>query len=259
MRGFIIVSVFFSIFISCISNPSTQAATESKKAIFMNDSIIDTLFLISKADTSKQKINSSVRFFFPVFVKDYDWLNKEVQKLMFFTNKVDTIKQPVFQNYIRSIQNDFASYVRDSGSAYWYLDNFCYAEIMHDSIILLRQGYEGYSGGAHPAMYSTVKYFKLSTHKELGLVDFFKKASDTTEVRSLALQELRKMKELKPGQKLDDDAGMFVNDESFYLSKNFYFSDTTLSFYYNDYELQAYAFGPIEINLNKKSLTKLLK
>jgi hypothetical protein len=86
-----------------------------------------------------------------------------------------------------------------------------------------------------------------------------KKAEDTVEVRKMALLELRQMKNILPGEKLDDDAGMLVNDESFYLSKNFYLSDTTLSFYYNEYEIQAYAFGSVEINIEKKKLKNILK
>jgi hypothetical protein len=259
MKNLFFVFLFAVIIFSFANSTAPNHSVVQAKAMFVNDSIIDTLTLTSIVDTNKQKIYSSVRFFFPTFSNEYDWLNNEVQKLMLFSNHVDTFKKPVFKNFIMSYQKNFESYVKDSGSVEWYFDNSCTAEKINDSTLFLTQGFDSYSGGAHPIAAASLKYFQLQKRKELTLIDFMKKAEDTVEIRKMALLELKQMKNILPGEKLDDDAGMFINDESFYLSKNFYLSDTTLSFYYNQYEIQAYAFGPVEINIDKKKLKNILK
>lgn len=259
MKNLFFVYLFAVIIFSCANSTAPNQPVVQSKAMFVNDSIIDTLTLTSIVDTNKQKIYSSVRFFFPTFSNEYDWLNNEVQKLMLFSDQVDTFKKPVFKNFIMSYQKDFETYVKDSGSVVWYFDNSCTAEKINDSTLFLTQGFDSYSGGAHPIAAASLKYFQLQKRKELTLIDFMKKAEDTVEIRKMALLELKQMKNILPGEKLDDDAGMFINDESFYLSKNFFISDTTLSFYYNQYEIQAYAFGPVEINIDKKKLKNILK
>ena len=58
--------------------------------------------------------------------------------------------------------------------------------------------------------------------------------------------EFRILKELSAEADLGQ-AGFWFENNKFYLNENFLITDSSLVFYYNNYEITAYAFGPTEL------------
>jgi hypothetical protein len=69
--------------------------------------------------------------------------------------------------------------------------------------------------------------------------------------------EFRKLKELTKEADLGQ-AGFWFENNKFYLNDNFLITDSSLVFYYNNYEITAYAFGPTEIILPYSKIKSLI-
>ncbi len=65
-------------------------------------------------------------------------------------------------------------------------------------------------------------------------------------LNKIAEEEFRKLKELGEHEDLDE-AGFWFDDNRFSINDNFAISDEGLTFYYNNYEITAYAYGPTEL------------
>jgi len=69
--------------------------------------------------------------------------------------------------------------------------------------------------------------------------------------------EFRKLKELTTEADLGQ-AGFWFENNKFFLNDNFLITDSSLVFYYNNYEITAYAFGPTEIILPYLKIKSLI-
>ena len=77
-------------------------------------------------------------------------------------------------------------------------------------------------------------------------------------LNEIAEQEFRKMKELKENEDLDE-AGFWFDDNKFNINNNFALSEGGLTFYYNNYEITAYAYGPTELIIPLVKVSQLIK
>ena len=104
-----------------------------------------------------------------------------------------------------------------------------------------------FTGGAHPNTFVSFKNFNLNNGEEISL-DELLTLEKQKELTKIAEQEFRQLKQLGP----DDDlgsAGFWFENNKFSLNDNFLISDSGLVFYYNNYEITAYAFGPSELEI----------
>ena len=69
--------------------------------------------------------------------------------------------------------------------------------------------------------------------------------------------EFRRLKELTSEADLGQ-AGFWFENNKFYLNDNFLITDSSLVFYYNDYEITAYAFGPTELIIPYSKIATLV-
>jgi hypothetical protein len=214
-----------------------------------------------KCGVNDSLLISTVDYIFPVF-KDtaLEWVNAFIINKLKSKSYPDSISTKSLKEIANLYLNDFENFSKD-GIVYsgWYLLASCSAAYLNDSILKISFGMEEFSGGAHPNHHSENYLWDIKNRKQLTLIDFLNSPQDTIALRKVALKELREMKNLKPNQTLDDDANMFIDDQSFYLSKNFDIDSANVSFLYNEYEIQAYAFGYIEIIIPKAKLRKQLK
>ena len=113
-----------------------------------------------------------------------------------------------------------------------------------------------YTGGAHPNSFVSFKNFNLSDGEEITLDELI--PSDKQEkLTAIAESEFRKLKQLKP----EDDfgkAGYWFEDNKFSLNDNFLITNSALVFYYNNYEITAYAFGPTELTVTYSEIKSLI-
>jgi len=113
-----------------------------------------------------------------------------------------------------------------------------------------------YTGGAHPNTYVSFKNFNLTNGEEVTLDELIplEKQKDLTKI---AEKEFRKLKKLNP----DDDlgkAGFWFEDNKYSLNDNFLITDSSLIFYYNNYDITAYAFGPTELAIPYSKIKSLI-
>lgn len=112
----------------------------------------------------------------------------------------------------------------------------------------------GYTGGAHPNSNMVLLNFDLSTGKPLELSALI---SDMQAMKRLAERAFRESRDLSPDADLNE-AGFF-GDNGFQLPANFGITPEGLYFYYNSYEIAAYAAGPTDFVLAWKDLGDLVR
>lgn len=118
-----------------------------------------------------------------------------------------------------------------------------------------------YTGGAHPNSYTIYKIFDLSTGDEVKLYDIIDQ-TNKDQLNQLRLDEFIKQKsELLP----DGDWKSYVFEEqfepkgAFNENENLKISADGFEFYYNSYEIAAYAFGPTQLVIPASKIKPLLR
>ncbi|WP_288429007.1 DUF3298 and DUF4163 domain-containing protein [uncultured Spirosoma sp.] len=112
-----------------------------------------------------------------------------------------------------------------------------------------------YTGGAHPNSNTTFMNFDRRTGNTLTLTDM---VSDTTALLKIVERAFRKEQGLLPQHNLEE-RGYFLRDGKFFLPANVGIDRKGLTFYYNPYEIAAYALGPIEITVPYEQLNGILR
>ncbi|MEA2048486.1 MAG: RsiV family protein [Campylobacterota bacterium] len=97
----------------------------------------------------------------------------------------------------------------------------------------------GYEGGAHGYYYEGYDNYAIQTHTKLTLDDLFVADYNQT-LHNIAKRHYKKLKALAPNQPLTDE-GWF--EDRFVLAENFAITSRGLYFFYNQYEIKAYAAG----------------
>jgi hypothetical protein len=114
-----------------------------------------------------------------------------------------------------------------------------------------------YTGGAHPNSNLTYLNFEVSTGKTLALSDLMKPGFEK-QLTAIAEKDFRKRKGLAPQASLAE-AGYDFDDDQFKLNDNFAVTKDGLVFYYNPYEIAAYAGGPTELVIKWSEIKGLIK
>ena len=113
-----------------------------------------------------------------------------------------------------------------------------------------------FTGGAHPNTFVSFKNFNLNSGEEITFDELFS-LEKQRELTKIAEQEFRKLKQMSP----DDDlgsAGFWFENNEFSLNDNFLITEKGLVFYYNNYEITAYAFGPTELEIPYTKIKMLI-
>lgn len=110
-----------------------------------------------------------------------------------------------------------------------------------NNLLTIKYSGDGYTGGAHGYYYEKYKVFDLLENKTLQLNDILE--NQDTEVWNRILSDNFLANDLERGQ-----SEMLLVKE-IPLNSNFYFDAENLYFLYNQYEIAAYAAGPILIKV----------
>ena len=155
------------------------------------------------------------------------------------------------------LADDYESIRKDMGGlgGCWELETT--ADTLHASSKALTVKMEtyAYTGGAHPNSSLTYYTFDRETGRLLTLADM---VSDTTALLGVLEREFRQHQKLLPLTSLEEQ-GYFLRDGHFFLPANVGASRDGLVFYYNPYEIAAYAIGPIRITVPYEKLSGILR
>jgi hypothetical protein len=112
-----------------------------------------------------------------------------------------------------------------------------------------------YLGGAHPNTARTYRSYDLQTGEPITLNAIFSPAA-LAEVEHLAEVDFRRARGVPPGASLEEE-GFWFEEGQFALNDNWAIVDDGLLFYYNPYEVAAYAAGPTEVVVSAPDVARL--
>ena len=117
--------------------------------------------------------------------------------------------------------------------------------------------YYAFTGGAHGNSHTEYFVFDTMTGKRLGLNDVFEQGFEER-LNKLIDSRYRQMKGLSPTDRLDGEKGMLF-ENYIRFNSNFALTDKGVAFFYNQYEIAAYAYGTTKIDLPYRELAGILK
>lgn len=162
------------------------------------------------------------------------------------------ILDKTYQNMVDEMLPDTASF--GSYALYWSLTRRSKILTNTAPVVVMSEDAYSYTGGAH-GMNSTMYYnYNMKNGSFITAKELF---TDTTQLRKVLLQKLRKKYKLKPSQPLQDV--LLVTDSDFYITPNFYLAPGGIGFVYNPYEIGPYAMGIITIFMSYEDVKTLLK
>ncbi len=138
----------------------------------------------------------------------------------------------------------------------WEIDRKAKNNFNDDNILSCTFSEYSYLGGAHPNTFLTLTNFNLKSGEIIELPDILIDGY-LDELNNIAEPIFRKEKELTEDINLTE-AGFWFDDDKFGVSNNFTIGKDGLTFYYNSYEITAYAYGPTELFIPYKSIKKLI-
>lgn len=125
----------------------------------------------------------------------------------------------------------------------------------HDSYIDLGLNVWSFTGGAHGNGFYANVLIDKSTGRELLLSDFI---NDVDVFTAFAESYFRKQNDILPEADLEE-LGFWFQDNKFSLNENFHFTDDSMTFFYNSYEIAPYSAGQIEFFIPLKEMKDFLK
>jgi hypothetical protein len=189
--------------------------------------------------TVEEKINNSIATLF-----SRDILGSTVSQ------NFDTLMNGFIQDY-ETFKKEFP----DSPQS-WSIERTGEVKLNKGNIFSLDYTEYAYTGGAHPNTFVSFLNFNLSNGDEITLDELIPPDKQATLIK-IAEKEFRKVKNLNAEDDLGKAGYWFENNE-FSLNDNFLITESSLVFYYNNYEITAYAFGPTELTIPYSEIKSLI-
>lgn len=153
-------------------------------------------------------------------------------------------------NIIAEMENfltDYEDFILEFPDAFqsWFIERTGEVKLNKGNIFSIDFMEYSYTGGAHANTVVVFKNYNLSDGEEITLDEIIwpDKQAELTKVGET---EFRELKELTAEADLGQ-AGFWFENNEFFLNDNFLITDSSLVFYYNNYEITAFAFGPTEL------------
>lgn len=175
-------------------------------------------------------------------------INKSVSDL-FSQDILGGTKSNDFETIMNAFIEEYNATITEFPDSYqsWAIERTGEVKLNKENVFSIDYMEYSYTGGAHPNTFVTFKNFSLSDGEEIKL-DQIISTDKQSELTKIAEAEFRKLKELTSEADLGQ-AGFWFENNKFYLNDNFLITDSSLVFYYNNYEITAYAFGPTELTI----------
>jgi len=169
--------------------------------------------------------------------------------------KNNTSFELMMQNFI----DEYKYFKKEFPDSYqqWEFERKVTARYIDKNILCCEFREYSYLGGAHPNSFLTFANFNLNSAEIINLSDILIDGY-LDELNNIAEQIFRKEKELADEINLTE-AGFWFDDDKFSVNHNFTIGKDGLTFYYNSYEITAYAYGPTEMFIPYNSIKKLIK
>ena len=183
-----------------------------------------------------------------------NFVRKEMLIPIFDGNVIDS-----FDDLVRYFFDEYRQFKTDIPDSYqeWIIERSGIVKFYNDDFISLGFSEYAYLGGAHPNHYTQFFVLDLNSGNNITLEDIFIKGYKPI-LNKIAEEEFRKLKELEEHEDLDN-AGFWFENNKFSINDNFALGDDGVTFYYNSYEITAYAYGPTELIIPLAKISELIK
>jgi hypothetical protein len=175
-----------------------------------------------------------------------DKINNSVESL-FSMNEGFTSDSVNINTEMESFIADYEEFISEFPDAFqsWFIERTSEVKLNKGNIFSIDFMEYSYTGGAHANTVVVFKNYNLSDGEEITLDEIIwpDKQAELTKVGET---EFRELKELTAEADLGQ-AGFWFENNEFFLNDNFLITDSSLVFYYNNYEITAFAFGPTEL------------
>ena len=163
-----------------------------------------------------------------------------------------------FDEEMNDFISDYEEFTKEFPESFqsWIIEKTGDVKLNRGNIFSIDYMEYSYTGGAHANSMVEFKNYNLSNGDEITLDEIIKpeKQNDLTKFGEA---EFRKVRELSAEADLGQ-AGFWFENNEFYLNDNFLITDSSLVFYYNDYEITAYAYGPTELIIPLSKIKTLI-
>ncbi len=139
----------------------------------------------------------------------------------------------------------------------WFVSKETSIDYNRNSIICLKVTETSFLGGAHPNTITNYYNFDLRNGRRISLTDIIKKDFLKTLIK-VAENVFRINHNMKKDETYKQ-AGFWFKNNGFWLPDNFAIENSGLLFYYNDYEIAPYYFGPTKVLVPYKEIKNFIK
>ena len=184
-------------------------------------------------------------------------INKSIANL-FSHDILGGVKSDDFETQMNSFIEEYESCMKEFPDEFqsWFIEITGEVKLNKGNIFSVDYLDYSFTGGAHPSTFVTFKNFNLSNGEEIKLDEIIP-SDKKNDLITIAEAEFRKLKNMTAEADLGQ-AGFWFENNKFYLNDNFLIDDSSLVFYYNSYEITAYAFGPTELEIPYSKIKSLV-
>jgi len=184
-------------------------------------------------------------------------INKSISDL-FSQDILGGTKSDNMETMMNAFIEEYETFTKEFPDSYqsWFIERTGEVKMNRDNIFSIDFLDYSFTGGAHPNTIVKFRNYNVSNGEEIGLDEIIS-ANKLDKLTTIAEAEFRKLKELTSEADLGQ-AGFWFENNKFYLNENFLIRDSSLVFYYNNYEITAYAFGPTELEIPYSKIKNLI-
>lgn len=167
--------------------------------------------------------------------------------------KANTDAQAASQVFI----NNYNHFKKDYPDApgYWSIQLQGDTLMVTPKVLLYRLDHFAFTGGAHPNSFRSFHVFDAITGNEREAKYFI---ADSIALLKKVETAFRKLEKIEATANLEEK-GYFLSDHQFFLPANYTFTQEGVLFYYNPYEIAAYARGSIFFTIPYHELNGIVK
>lgn len=255
-----------SSFLACQNTEKQNSAANTKDVTVTEASVADTLTytydsvkVYSKTPLSTHKEvtdTAKATFKFPVFQNTK--LNALIEAPALLTNNPDARKYTSYKDLANSFIKEFDDFKKDNADSpqSWFKEVDIQVLKQRKNYLGLKYSFLEYAGGAHPNSVILFKNYTVDQLKPITLSDLITEGKQD-ELTAIAEGIFRKNEKLGPKQSLSE--GYFFDKDIFVLNDNFTIKDDGIEFFYNPYEIRAYAYGSTTLFIPYAAIKHILK
>lgn len=210
-----------------------------------------------EGDNLQDSLCATVQFNYPEFVNSND--NAIIKKLNAYVHNsvADNLEGDTEVSPEAAAKAFVDEYSKDlSTLSDWQLERNVEILFQSNQLLSLSVAEFSYTGGAHPNSNTAYIVLDKTTAKPIQLADLFN-AGYETDLNVIGERLFRQARNIPEGMSLTE-AGFWFENDVFLLNRNFAITDKNLLFYFNPYEVSAYAMGASEIVIPIEDIKHLI-